>query len=130
MTVGTLLAEPIYGVILPVYANEILGSAAQLGFIFGALGAGSIVGNILYLAIVDRVPRSAILSDETLSRFWIMKMISETTAVRVDITQGLESGDQVQVVVPELRSKDAVIVNGAYGLPDTARVSLADPDHE
>lgn len=76
------------------------------------------------------VPRSAILSDETLSRFWIMKMISETTAVRVDITQGLESGDQVQVVVPELRSKDAVIVNGAYGLPDTARVSLADPDHE
>lgn len=61
MTVGTLLAEPIYGVILPVYANEILGSAAQLGFIFGALGAGSIVGNLLYLAIVDRVPRGAIL---------------------------------------------------------------------
>ncbi|MGB3329658.1 MAG: MFS transporter, partial [Thermomicrobiales bacterium] len=61
MTLGSLLAEPIYGVILPVYANEVLGSAAQLGFIFGALGAGSIVGNLLYLAIVNRMPRGAIL---------------------------------------------------------------------
>ena len=60
-SLGTLLAEPIYGVILPVYANEVLGSAAQLGFIFGALGAGSIVGNLLYLAIANRVPRGAIL---------------------------------------------------------------------
>ncbi|MGC4105219.1 MAG: MFS transporter [Thermomicrobiales bacterium] len=61
MTLGTLLAEPIYGVILPVYANEILGSAAQLGFIFGALGAGSIVGNVLYLALVNRLSRGTIL---------------------------------------------------------------------
>jgi len=61
MTLGTLLAEPIYGVILPVYANEVLGSAAQLGFIFGALGAGSIVGNVLYLALVNRLSRGTIL---------------------------------------------------------------------
>ena len=61
MTLGTLLAEPIYGVILPVYANEVLGSAAQLGFIFGALGAGSIIGNLLYLAIADRFSRGAII---------------------------------------------------------------------
>ena len=60
-SLGTLLAEPIYGVILPVYANEVLGSAAELGFIFGALGAGSIVGNVLYLAIANRFSRGAIL---------------------------------------------------------------------
>lgn len=60
-SLGTLLAEPIYGLILPVYANEVLGSAAELGFIFGALGAGSIVGNLLYLAIASRVSRSAII---------------------------------------------------------------------
>lgn len=57
---GVLLVEPIYGVILPVYANEVLGSAAQLGFIFAALGAGSIVGNLLYVAISDRFSRSSI----------------------------------------------------------------------
>ena len=61
MTLGTVLAEPIYGVILPVYANEVLGSAAQLGLIFGALGAGSIVGNVLFLGIANRLSRGAIL---------------------------------------------------------------------
>jgi MFS family permease len=59
-TIGSLLAEPIYGVILPVYANEVLGSATQLGLIFGALGAGSIAGNILYLVVANRLPRGAI----------------------------------------------------------------------
>jgi MFS family permease len=59
-SIGSLVAEPLYSVILPVYANEVLGSAAKLGFIYSALAAGSIVGNFLYLAIESRVPRSVI----------------------------------------------------------------------
>jgi MFS family permease len=59
-SLGSLLAEPIYGVILPVYANDVLGSAAQLGFIFAALGAGSIFGNLVYVTIASRMSRSAI----------------------------------------------------------------------
>jgi MFS family permease len=58
MLLGSLVAEPLYGLILPTYANQELGSAAQLGFIFGALGAGSIVGNLIYLAVKDRLSRS------------------------------------------------------------------------
>jgi MFS family permease len=58
--IGSLIAEPLYGVILPVYANQELGSAAQLGFIFAALGAGSIVGNLLYVYLQPRFSRSAI----------------------------------------------------------------------
>jgi MFS family permease len=57
---GLLVAEPVYSVILPVYASDKLGSAAQLGLIYGALGAGSIVGNVLYLAIRNRISRSAL----------------------------------------------------------------------
>jgi MFS family permease len=59
-SIGSLVAEPLYTVILPVYANEVLGSAAQLGFIYSALAAGSILGNVLYLAIEGRVPRGVI----------------------------------------------------------------------
>ncbi len=59
-SLGSLVAEPLYTVILPVYANEVLGSAAQLGFIYSALAAGSILGNFLYLAIESRVPRGVI----------------------------------------------------------------------
>ncbi|MGI8483691.1 MAG: MFS transporter [Thermomicrobiales bacterium] len=60
-SVGGLVAEPLYGVILPVYANEVFGTAAQLGFIFAALGAGSILGNIVYVRIAAQFSRSAIL---------------------------------------------------------------------
>jgi MFS family permease len=59
-SIGSLVAEPLYTVILPVYANEVLGSAAMLGFIYSALAAGSILGNFLYLAIEARVPRGVI----------------------------------------------------------------------
>jgi MFS family permease len=55
---GLLVAEPLYAVILPVYAREELASAAQLGLILGALGAGSVIGNVLYLAIRNRISRS------------------------------------------------------------------------
>lgn len=58
---GSLVAEPIYTVILPVYANEVLGSAAKLGLIYSALGAGSILGNFLYLGVEARVSRSVLL---------------------------------------------------------------------
>lgn len=59
-SIGSLVAEPLYTVILPVYANEVLGSAAKLGFMYSALAAGSILGNFLYLAIEARLPRGAI----------------------------------------------------------------------
>jgi len=60
-SVGGLVAEPLYGVILPVYANEVFGTAAQLGFIFAALGAGSILGNIVYVRIASRLSYSTLL---------------------------------------------------------------------
>jgi MFS family permease len=60
-SVGSLVAEPIYSAILPVYAREVLKSSVALGFIFSALGIGSLVGNALYVWVGPRVSRSAIL---------------------------------------------------------------------
>ncbi|MDQ3653929.1 MAG: MFS transporter, partial [Chloroflexota bacterium] len=59
--VGSLVAEPLYAVILPVYANQEWGSAVQLGFIFSALGAGSLIGNGVYVALNHRVSRGQLL---------------------------------------------------------------------
>ncbi len=59
--IGSLVAEPLYAVILPVYATEEWGSAVQLGVVFSALGAGSLIGNGLYVALSHRLSRGAIL---------------------------------------------------------------------
>lgn len=48
MSIGSLIAEPLYGVILPVYGREVLGSAVGLGMAFAGLALGSILGNLLY----------------------------------------------------------------------------------
>ena len=44
MAAGGMLAEPVYAVILPVFAREVYGSALDLGILFAALAAGSILG--------------------------------------------------------------------------------------
>jgi MFS family permease len=48
MSVGSLIAEPLYSVILPVYAREVFGTAVGLGIAFSGLALGSIAGNLLY----------------------------------------------------------------------------------
>jgi multidrug efflux pump subunit AcrA (membrane-fusion protein) len=70
------------------------------------------------------LPQSAVMSNETLDKFWIMKLINDTTAVRNDITKGIENDNFVQVLKPELNTSDRIISDGAYGLPDTAKVVL------
>lgn len=70
------------------------------------------------------LPKSAIQTDETLTSFWIMKLLNDTIAVRIDITKGIENDSLVQILSPRLSSADRIIIDGAYGLPDTARVIL------
>ena len=60
IALGVLIAEPFYGVILPVYATDVLGSSTQLGLIFAGLGAGSIIGNLVFVGIAGRVSRRTI----------------------------------------------------------------------
>jgi predicted MFS family arabinose efflux permease len=60
-SIGSLLAEPLYGVILPVYVNETYGSAENLGYIFTGLAVGSIVGNLIFAALSHKLPRSGLL---------------------------------------------------------------------
>jgi hypothetical protein len=71
------------------------------------------------------VPRSAVMSDETQETFWIMKLVNDSTAVRFDAVKGMENDSLVQIVRPALSIGDRVVSDGAYGLPDTAAVSIA-----
>ena len=36
------------------------------------------------------LPKNSVLSDETQSEFWVMKMINDTTAVKVPVKKGIE----------------------------------------
>lgn len=89
--VGSLIAEPLYAVILPVYANQEWGSAVQLGFVFSALGAGSLIGNGVYVTLNHRVSRSQLLIGGFAIRalaFSVMLTMPEWWAVAIAVFIG------------------------------------------
>jgi len=74
-SVGGLIAEPLYAVILPVYVNERYGSAVNLGFIFTGLAVGSIVGNLIFAGLHRHLPRSVVIIGGFAMRaiaFWVL----------------------------------------------------------
>lgn len=70
------------------------------------------------------LPKSAFLTDETQSEFWVMKMIDSSTAVKVPVTKGIETGDKVEILSPPFSPSDKILITGNYGLPDTAKVKI------
>ncbi len=70
------------------------------------------------------LPKEALLTDETESDFWVMKMVDSATAVRVPVKKGIETADQVEILSPPLTAGDKIVLTGNYGLGDTARVKI------
>ena len=54
---GNVLDAPLISVILPVYAASLFDSSTALGFMVGALGAGALLGTLLFAALGRRLPR-------------------------------------------------------------------------
>lgn len=73
---------------------------------------------------VMSLPKEAILTDESQSSFWVMKLIDSITAVKVNIVKGLEAGNRVEIKSLNLKTGDKILISGNYGLPDTAKVKV------
>jgi multidrug efflux pump subunit AcrA (membrane-fusion protein) len=72
------------------------------------------------------LPKSALLTNETETDFWVMKLIDSTTAVKIPVKKGIETKDRVEVLSPKFSPADKIVVTGNYGLPDTAKVKVED----
>ena len=53
-----------------------------------------------------------------------MRLINDTTAAKNDIKRGIENDSVVQILNSNLNPEDRIILSGAYGLPDTAKVEI------
>lgn len=70
------------------------------------------------------LPSEAVLTDETMHQFWVMKLINDTTAVKENVLIGKKSLQEIEISYPVFDTKDRILLSGNYGLPDTARVML------
>lgn len=70
------------------------------------------------------LPKSAVLSDELMQRFWVMKLINDSTAIKVPVTIGAQNDSLIEIKNPVFNSYDKILVSGNYGLSDTALVKV------
>lgn len=73
------------------------------------------------------LPAAAVLGNEEMTTFWVMRLIDDSTAVRVPIQRGIAANDQVEVLTPTFDPGDRLLLTGGYGLGDTARVLITLP---
>jgi multidrug efflux pump subunit AcrA (membrane-fusion protein) len=72
------------------------------------------------------LPKQSVLSDETQTNFWVMKLLDDSTAAKVPVTKGLEINDKIEIISPKFSASDKFLLTGNYGLADTARIKIVE----
>jgi multidrug efflux pump subunit AcrA (membrane-fusion protein) len=70
------------------------------------------------------LPKQSVLSDETQTNFWVMKVMDDSTAVKVPVTKGIETNEKIEIVSPKFSVSDKFLLTGNYGLADTAKIKI------
>lgn len=70
------------------------------------------------------LPKSAVLTDETQTAFWVMKMQNDSVAVKTPVKKGIENDDRIEILAPVFSATDKILVSGNFGLSDTAKVKI------
>ena len=70
------------------------------------------------------LPRGAVLANETQDNFWVMKLINDSTAIKIKVSPGIKTADRVEIKQPVFKAVDRIVVTGNYGLADTAKIKI------
>jgi len=70
------------------------------------------------------LPKQAVLGNETQTEFWVMKLLNDSTAIKIMVSKGFENSQEVEITTPAFLRTDRIVLTGNYGLPDTARVTI------
>lgn len=70
------------------------------------------------------LPKSAVMSDETLTRQWVMKLADDSTATKVSVRVARSNATQIEIVSDSLSPKDDIILTGGYGLEQGEKVTV------
>jgi MFS family permease len=94
--VTNFLDAPLFAVLLPVYANTVLGSPVSLGLIIAGFGGGALLGTIGYGSVGHRLPRRATFVGCFLALslpLWVLATLpSFPVAVAATFAMGLAAG--------------------------------------
>lgn len=91
----------------------------------------NLVGRVVILKNNERMvpvlPKEAVVSNEMQDEFWVMKLSSDSLAVKVPVKKGLESNGWIEIISPQFSPTDKIIITGNYGLEDSSKVVVIKP---
>lgn len=107
-------------------------TAQTQNIIIKSRGASEVPENLVVSVILIKsvkadalvVPKEAVLSNETESEFWTMKLINDSVAIKTPVKTGIKNREKIELLQSGLSSGDRVLLSGNYGLPDTAKVKV------
>ena len=70
------------------------------------------------------VKESAVLGNEEQTSFWVMKLVNDSTGIKIPVEKGIKQDSLIQIIGSGLTDNDYIITEGGYGLPDSARVQV------
>jgi biotin carboxyl carrier protein len=71
------------------------------------------------------LPEAAIVSNETQTSFWVMKLLNDSIAIKVVVKKGIETNGLIEIEEPAFLETDRIVLTGNYGLEDTAKVTIS-----
>lgn len=115
------LEGPIFTVLLPTYANRVLGNPTFLGGVIAAFAAGSMVGTLVYGAVGDRLPRRRVYLISwvivALAFFGLSRLPSGPMMIGLAILLGIASGPINPIVQTVVQERVPLEMRGrAFGL--------------
>jgi multidrug efflux pump subunit AcrA (membrane-fusion protein) len=122
--------QKLNGTITAVTA--IVDSAAQTQNVYIKVPASQLPVNLVAKVAIEKaakanavfLPRQTVLSNETQTEFWVMKVVNDSTAVKVPVKKGMETNGQIEIVSPAFTAADQFVLTGNYGLGDTATIKI------
>ena len=70
------------------------------------------------------LPKSAVQSDETLTRYWVMKLSSDSTVAKVPVEIGNSNISEIEIKSTILSPQDNIVLTGGYGLEDGMKITI------
>ena len=70
------------------------------------------------------VPKSAVLTNETQTEYWVLKIVNDTLAVKAPFEKGLENDSLVEIKSSAIKLNDKIVIDGGYGLQDSTSVKI------
>ncbi len=70
------------------------------------------------------VSRQALMTNETQSEFWVMKLVNDSIAIKIPVVKGIQNDSVVEIESPDLKLHDLIICEGAYSLADSTIVTI------